>query len=1044
MFRKLLLALIALLLLPALLLAQDGKLRGKVTDKESGEALVGANVTVEGSNLGAATDVNGEYVVLTIPAGVYTVKVTYIGYSPTSISNVRINSNVTTTQDFKLVSSAVQVQAVEIVAERPLIQRNTTNTIRITQSEEIANLPFRGVQNIVALSAGAVQQNGTLYVRGGRAGEVGYYVDGANATNPLFGSENAREMFSSIQEAIEEVQLQTGGFTAELGGANSGIVRTTTRTGGSSFKASVDYLTDDFAKPGKQFLATSSYGYRNVVGTVSGPIINGIRFFGAGQSNYLRDRHPMWLTPFTFSGLTDDGLVKASNLGRPLEGDVTFQQNYLPNNWQTDNQGQGNLLFDLQQLADVPVKVRVSGLYDQLETTNGFDWPTVMDYGDRNFSNYFVNPARATHNLTKTFSAGVKITHILSQTTFYEIGVSAQGRDFKTFDPTFGDNWMAYADSAANVNAGFQSVMNPWRDRYSGPVPMSVIQKFQFNDPNRPNNGYSKNSQNQIGATLDFTSQINSRWELKAGGSIDQWTMRSWSIGSVSALLTLLDPNKDGVFDSDNIVYGSDIAKGYAVDERLRRARWMQVGGINSYGYDYKGNQTDGMSISSPDGGTMTVDKPYKPTFAAAYIQNKFEFNDMILNFGLRYEFIDPKMLTVDPTLNPATGLYDYTNVPIDPVTNLVDESFEHTTPSFSYLLPRLSFSFPVSDRTVFYTQFGKYVQMPSLNQLYNSTYQFSSWINPNTRSFSGGSLGFEAKPERTTLFEMGIRQVLTSNLAFTMTGFYKDTKDQLQLRRLYNSIGNPLTLAYQNTDFGTVKGLEFTIQLRRTERLQANFNYTLSDARGTGASSGSNAVATSDEIKARFPNFVSVQPFNQTHRGSLILDYRFAKDDGGMILEGLGVNLLMSFNSGHPYTKILEPQNLGQASAWNIGVYALRDARSRQPVEPVNSSTTPWVFNMDMNISKMIYLGDVNLEIYANILNLLNTKQIIDVYPDTGTPYDDGWLKSPFSNQYKAIPNYEAFYRAINLDNRMGIMNYRGDVYGAPRQIRVGVRMEL
>ena len=104
MFRKLLLVLFALLLLPALLLAQDGKLRGKVTDKESGEALVGANVTVEGSNLGAATDVNGEYVILTIPAGVYTVKVTYIGYSPTSISNVRINSGVTTTQDFKLVS----------------------------------------------------------------------------------------------------------------------------------------------------------------------------------------------------------------------------------------------------------------------------------------------------------------------------------------------------------------------------------------------------------------------------------------------------------------------------------------------------------------------------------------------------------------------------------------------------------------------------------------------------------------------------------------------------------------------------------------------------------------------------------------------------------------------------------------------------------------------------------------------------------------------------------------------------------------------------
>ncbi len=720
-------------------------------------------------------------VILTVPAGDYTLKVTYIGYSPTTISNIRVNSGVTTTQDFKLTSSAVQVQAVEIIAERPLIQRNTTNTIRINQAEEISSLPFRGVQNIVALSAGAVQENGTLYVRGGRAGEVGYYVDGANATNPLFATEN----FSAIREAIEEVQLQTGGFTAELGGANSGIIRTTTKSGGSSIKASVDYLTDDFAKPGKQFLSTSSYGYRNVVGTVSGPVMNGIRFFVAGQGNYLRDRHPMFLTPFDFSGLTDDGLAKASNLGRPLPGDIKYLQNYLPNNWNTDNQGQGNVLFDLKQLADVPVKVRVSGLYDINTLPAQADWPGVMNGGDGTAQS-FTNPARQLQNQTTTYSGAIKATHILSQTTFYEVGVSTQNRYFRQYDPTFGDNWMVYADSAANVNAGFPGVVNPWRDRYTGPIQMSTIQKFLIADPNRPNNTYSKNNQNQVGATLDFTSQVNSRWELKAGGSIDQWTMRSYSVGSISALLTFLDPTKSGVFAPDNVVYGSDVAAGYTVDERLRRARWMQIGAINTYGYDYKGNSTNGFTIASPSGGTESVDKPYTPTFASAYIQNKFEFNDLTLNFGLRYEYIDPKMLMMDPTLNPATGQYDYTNVPIDPETNLVDESQLHNTSSFSFLLPRLSFSFPVSDRTVFYTQFGKYVQMPSLNQLYNSTYQFSSWMNPNTRTFSSGALGFDAQPERTTSFEMGIRQVLTSNLAFTMTGFYKDTKDQLQLRRLY------------------------------------------------------------------------------------------------------------------------------------------------------------------------------------------------------------------------------------------------------------------
>ena len=206
MFRKLLLAVAALLLLPVLLVAQDGKLRGKVTDKESGEALIGANVTVDGTNLGAATDVNGEYVILSVPPGIYTLKVTYIGYSPVTISNVSVNASLTTTQNFTMSSSAVQVQGVEIVAERPLIQRNTTNTIRIQTGADVQALPFRGVQNIIATSAGVVQQGGNLYVRGGRVGEVAYYVDGANVTNPSGADDNGREMVSLIREALQEVQ----------------------------------------------------------------------------------------------------------------------------------------------------------------------------------------------------------------------------------------------------------------------------------------------------------------------------------------------------------------------------------------------------------------------------------------------------------------------------------------------------------------------------------------------------------------------------------------------------------------------------------------------------------------------------------------------------------------------------------------------------------------------------------------------------------------------------------------------------------------------
>ncbi len=161
-----------------------------------------------------------------------------------------------------------------------------------------------------------------------------------------------------------------------------------------------------------------------------------------------------------------------------------------------------------------------------------------------------------------------------------------------------------------------------------------------------------------------------------------------------------------------------------------------------------------------------------------------------------------------------------------------------------------------------------------------------------------------------------------------------------------------------------------------------------------------------------------------------------------------------MTFNSGHPYTKIKEPLNLGQANPWNIGIRAMIDSRSRNPVEPVNSSTTPWVFNIDLNWNKMFFMDMFNFEVYVNVLNLLNTKNVINVYPTTGTPYDDGWLKSPLATSYKELPNYEAFYKAINNVNRWGIMGVNedpfsglgdhGDVYSAPREIRVGMKVEL
>lgn len=1013
MVRKLLVAFTALFLVPVLLLAQDGKLRGRVTDKESGEPLIGANVTIDQTTLGATTDINGDYVILSVPVGTYTLKASYIGYSPVSISNLRVGSNITITQDFALSSTAITVEAVEIVAERPLIQRNTTNTVRVSTQESIQSLPIRGVQNLVALEAGVVERGGNLYVRGGRAGEVAYFIDGSNTTNPYFNSSNV----AVIQEAIEELQVQAGGYTSEYGGANSGLVRTTLRTGGSNYKFSLDAQTDDFAGPGKEFLGTTANGYRNIVGTASGPLyLKDLRFFAAGQHNYVRNRQSMFLEPFRFANLVTDNLGSRP-AGTPLPGPIEFQKNYLYNNWSENNQLQGTLLYTLNQF-----KFKFSGTYEQSSNTSGGQWPSALPF-------YF-NQKKNVLQKTDRLWSNLRFTHVVSPTTFYEIGLSYQQRKFRSYDQDFKHNWQSYTDSAANAALGYTG----WTGRYQGPAGYSTIFAFNFAHQNAPNNSYSKNKQIGIGANVDFTSQINPNWELKAGGNLETWTMRFYSVGNIRTLMEFMDTNRDGGWDKT------------FVSDQERRILMIRQGGINAIGYKYDTGQ-------ELDSG---FDKPAEPFMASAYVQNKFEYKDLILNIGARYELFDPKATAVPKTINPTTGQLDWQDPPFDANLAVLDESQLTETEPYNLLLPRVSFSFPVTENTVFYSLYGKYAQMPALSNLYLNNVTLSGLFNPLTRvpyNLGGASIGFTAKPERLTTYEIGIRQKLSENFGMTVTGFYKDTKDQLTIRREYNSVGVPIMVSYQNEDFGTQKGLELTFELRRTNRLAAKVNYTLSDARGTGSTPRSSQNAVTDEASARFPNFVNPLDFNETHKGSLMLDYRFAKGDGGMVLEGMGLNMLLTFNSGHNYTKIQEPQNLGQASPWSIGVRALIDSRGRVPVEPINASSTPWFFNVDMTFNKVFYLPVMNVEIYARVLNLFNTKHVLNVFPTTGTPSDDGWLKSAYAEPYKAIPLYEEFYRAVNLQNRYSYMGIGfggglgqqggGDLFGDPRQIRIGVKLE-
>jgi hypothetical protein len=151
----------------------------------------------------------------------------------------------------------------------------------------------------------------------------------------------------------------------------------------------------------------------------------------------------------------------------------------------------------------------------------------------------------------------------------------------------------------------------------------------------------------------------------------------------------------------------------------------------------------------------------------------------------------------------------------------------------------------------------------------------------------------------------------------------------------------------------------------------------------------------------------------------------------------------LFTFNSGHPYT-LAQPSGLAQAEAWT-GALVGADTRNRVPAGPINSSTTPWNFNLDMRIDKNVTIMNVNVDFYVYASNLLNTKNVINIYDHTGNAYDDGFLGTTDAQKIMLQPRYTQrfgdLYRALNLQNREHSFRIQGnDVFGTPRQLRAGV----
>ena len=241
------------------------------------------------------------------------------------------------------------------------------------------------------------------------------------------------------------------------------------------------------------------------------------------------------------------------------------------------------------------------------------------------------------------------------------------------------------------------------------------------------------------------------------------------------------------------------------------------------------------------------------------------------------------------------------------------------------------------------------------------------------------------------------------------------------------------------NSDFSQITCVELDFKTNRVNNIQVFANYVFQDVRGT------NSYPTLGTIGWGKPTMIAATRYDQRHQASAIVDYRTGRT-GNVLTNNFGVNLIASYNSGHPYT--YSDGSMGQRDAGEGALLSDNDPRNRAPQEAINSSTTPSIFNLDLGVDKTVRVMNINVKLYATVTNLLNTQHIVNVYNRTGDAYDDGFLSDPALSSLIIEgrgPEYVEMYQKINLANRNHWLNDHGfDLFGVPREIKMGMQVSF
>jgi len=952
----------------------SGKIRGRVVDSTSKNPLAGANVLVlpVGSGRGTMTNENGEFVLPNLMTGRYNVKVSYMGYASTTIQDIDVSPGGTTEILFSLTIEAIEGQEVNVVAES---MENTINIKTVVSQvkysgEQLNKMPVSNFTDVIANAGGVVKteagRSRGIHMRGGRSGEVAFYVDGILTNDPVDRSQGVQ----IDKEAIDVLTISKGGFSAEFGEAMSGIVTVITKSGSKQdISGNLIFETDQLASNNSNY--NNNYGKYNmqfggpfpglknylsfyISGSYVGSDITSPRSIKLPHSTY---KHPMGTFKLTFSpphsGLNavvsasyedkaaenySHGISKGDWLRdyyKTFEGSRRFSlqiQNTLGKNtaWRLmlstfehhTNYGSGeNISYkDFHYLStrlDWVNYAMKNGWYDpntrkwkELTDNNGL--PLISD-------NYFVidDLSSGTENNPIQLSS----LPFEEQAFYYYYYTQGNQFDFAT------GKWSSEAEKVVAYN-------QRWHEAGTWYIPAYLDQESNYYDA--------------VDTTAYFKEFDEAEYASYLFGDDDfQRSHDLWSY--------LGNMHNGYYYDRDifNVyTYGpgrprshKSISSHSSVEFQMN-TQWT-IRNAAKFGFKATASTMDYRDIQFANQNPYFDSYYYEPLSGSAYAENTFENNDFILMTGLRWDYFDPNVQSLKTSL-------------------LVDEGVVERQPADIKLKlsPRLGINFNASDKTAIYTNYGYFVQFPQYSEMYQNVYaDISSGLplvgNPNIT------------PEETIQYQFGLAHRFSESLSLEIVSFFKDQMN-LATNRTYPVLidGQVATVTVMEMeDYAKIKGIEFKLKLNKFSNLTGDIDYTWMSAKGTGSSNREYYYLYIFDSDRPLPVKEYPMEFDLTHSVKFNLNYYLPKKNNssftGKFFSDWNFNIQGNLSSGAPYT----PTDIyGKA-------------------QEIGSKRMPGYKSLDMRVEK--YFNKFSA--YFDIRNLFNWVNTTYVYSYSGEPDTNG-----------------------------------------------------